>query len=212
VIGWRKPNAHEGYISWEKAETIRKMVSSNVATSRYHGAPKHGDALPVGLLRCRRCGRKLTLRYSGTKHDIPRYSCSRGWLDNGEPRCIAFGGLQVDDAVADAILTVLSPGAVAAAIVAEKEASQRCDQVSEALQRDLEAARYAANRAFQQYDAADPANRLVTDELEARWNKALERMAEVEDKIAAHDATKVGPVADPALPATLAADLKTKRR
>ena len=113
-------------------------------------------------------GRKLTLRYSGTKHDIPRYSCSRGWLDNDEPRCIAFGGLQVDDAVADAILTVLSPGAVAAAIVAEKEASQRCDQVSEALQRDLEAARYAGNRAFQQYDAADPANRLVTDELEAR--------------------------------------------
>src|SRR5207253_6374750 len=26
------PNAHEGYVSWEKAETIRKMVSSNVPT------------------------------------------------------------------------------------------------------------------------------------------------------------------------------------
>src|SRR6266516_2870214 len=59
------PNAHEGYVSWEKAETIRKMVSSNVPTSRHHGAPKHGDALLAGLLRCRRCGRKLTLRYSG---------------------------------------------------------------------------------------------------------------------------------------------------
>ena len=33
------PKAHEGYISWEKAETIRKMVSSNVPTSRHHGAP-----------------------------------------------------------------------------------------------------------------------------------------------------------------------------
>ena len=52
------PNAHEGYISWEKAETIRKMVSSNVPTSRHHGAPKHGDALLSGLIRCRRCGRK----------------------------------------------------------------------------------------------------------------------------------------------------------
>ena len=67
-------NAHEGYVSWEKAETIRKMVSSNVPTSRHHGAPKHGDALLAGLLRCRRCGRKLTLRYSGAKHHIPRYS------------------------------------------------------------------------------------------------------------------------------------------
>jgi hypothetical protein len=46
------PNAHEGYVSWEKAETIRKMVSSNVPTSRHHGAPKHGDALLAGLLRC----------------------------------------------------------------------------------------------------------------------------------------------------------------
>src|ERR1700724_147627 len=71
------PNAHEGYVSWERAETIRKMVSSNVPTSRHHGAPKHGDALLSGLIRCRRCGRKLTLRYSGARHDIPRYSCSR---------------------------------------------------------------------------------------------------------------------------------------
>jgi DNA invertase Pin-like site-specific DNA recombinase len=59
------PNAHEGYVSWEKAETIRKMVSSNVPTSRHHGAPKHGDALLAGLLRCGRCGRKLTLRGRG---------------------------------------------------------------------------------------------------------------------------------------------------
>ena len=79
------PNAHEGYVSWEKAEAIRTMVSNNVPTSRHHGAPKHGEALLAGLIRCRRCGRKLTLRYSGAKHHIPRYSCSRGWMDNGEP-------------------------------------------------------------------------------------------------------------------------------
>jgi DNA invertase Pin-like site-specific DNA recombinase len=203
------PNAHEGYVSWEKAETIRKMVSSNIPTSRHHGAPKHGDALLAGLLRCRRCGRKLTLRYSGAKHHIPRYSCSRGWMDSGEPRCIAFGGLRVDDAIEDAILTVVSPGAMAAAVAAESEASQQRDQVREALKRDLEAARYAADRAFRQYDAADPANRLVAGELEARWNKALARVAEVEGKIAVHDAAKPAPVTDPASLATLATDLKT---
>ncbi|WP_287266405.1 recombinase family protein [Mesorhizobium sp.] len=90
------PGAHEGYVGWERAEAIRKMVSDNVPTSRHHGAPKHGDALLAGLVRCRRCGRKLTVRYTGTKHNIPRYSCWRGLLDNGEPRCIAFGGLRVD--------------------------------------------------------------------------------------------------------------------
>jgi DNA invertase Pin-like site-specific DNA recombinase len=202
------PNAHEGYVSWEKAEAIRTMVSSNVPTSRHHGAPKHGDALLAGLIRCKRCGRKLTLRYSGMKHHIPRYSCSRGWMDNAEPRCIAFGGLRVDDAIGAALLSVVAPGAIAAATAAEQEAAQRRDRVREALGRDLEAARYAADRAFRQYDAADPANRLVTGELEARWNKALARMAEVEGKIAAHDAATPAAATDPASLGRLAADLK----
>jgi hypothetical protein len=69
-------NAHEGYVSWERAEAIRKMVSSNVPTGGHHGAPKHGDALLAGLVRCNRCGHKLTLKYTGAKHGIPRYSCS----------------------------------------------------------------------------------------------------------------------------------------
>src|ERR671910_1754118 len=143
-----KPGTHEGYVAWERAEAIRRMVSDNVPTSRHHGAPKHGDALLAGLLRCRRCGRKLTLRYSGAKHHIPRYSCSRGWLDNGEPRCIAFGGLRVDDAIEEALLAVVGPGAIEAAVAADKEAARRRDQVREALARDLEAARYEADRTF----------------------------------------------------------------
>lgn len=134
------------------------MVSDNVPTGRHHGAPKHGDALLAGLVRCRRCGRKLTVRYTGTKHNIPRYSC---WLDNGEPRCIAFGGLRVDDAIEEALLRVVEPGAIAAAVEAEAQAASRRDQVRDALMRDLEAARYSADRAFRQYDAIDPRNRLV---------------------------------------------------
>ncbi len=182
------PNAHEGYVSWERFEAIRAMVSSNVPTGRHHGAPKHGDALLAGLIRCKRCGRKLTLRYSGMKHHIPRYACSRAWMDNGAPQCIAFGGLRADDAIEEALIGVVGPGAIAAANAAAREAGERRDQVRDALGRDLEAARYAADRAFRQYDAADPANRLVTGELEARWNRALIHVAEVESKIAAHDA------------------------
>ena len=72
------------------------------------------EALLAGLIRCRRCGRKLTLRYTGAKHDIPRYSCHRGLLDQGEPRCIAFGGLRVDDAIEEALLRVVEPAAIAA--------------------------------------------------------------------------------------------------
>jgi DNA invertase Pin-like site-specific DNA recombinase len=203
------PGAHEGYVDWERAEAIRRMVSDNVPTSHHHGAPKHGDALLAGLVRCQRCGRKLTVRYTGMKHNIPRYACHRGLLDNGEPRCIAFGGLRVDDAIEAAVLKVVEPGAVAAAIAAEAELSQQRDQVREALGRDLEAARYAADRAFRQYDASDPANRLVASELETRWNKALARVTEVEAKIADHDAvTPSRAEASPIIFSTLAGDLR----
>src|SRR3712207_1433378 len=197
-----KPGTHEGYVDWKREKAIRRMVSNNAPTSRHHGAPKHGDALLAGLLCCRRCGRKLTVRYTGSGHDIPRYACCRGHLDNGEPRCIAFGGLRVDDAIEAELLKVLEPAAVAAALEAETQAAQRRDRVREALLRDLQAARYAAGRAFRQYDAIDPANRLVAAELEARWNGALERAAEVEAKVAAHDAAT--PARDAATPASLA--------
>ena len=181
------PGTHEGYVDWERSEAIRRMVSDNIPNSRHHGAAKHGDALLAGLIRCHRCGRKLTLRYTGAKHDIPRYSCSRGWLDNGEPRCIAFGGLRVDDAIEAAILKVVEPSAITAAIEADAQQATRRDEIREALLRDLEAMRYAADRAFRQYDAADPANRLVAAELELRWNRALTRVSEMETRIATHD-------------------------
>ena len=203
-----KPDAHEGYVSWERFEAIRTMVSGNVPSGRHHGAPKHGDALLAGLIRCKRCGRKLTLRYSGAQHHIPRYSCSRAWMDNGGPHCIAFGGLRIDDAVEEALLGVVGPGAIAAATAAAEQATRQWDQVRHALGRDLEAAHYAVDRAFRQYDAADPANRLVAGELEARWNRSLARVAEVEGKIAAHDAMTAPPVADPSTLGLMASNLK----
>ena len=183
-----QPGAHEGYVEWERAEAIRKMVSDNVPTADSHGAPKHGAALLSGLLRCRRCGRKLTVQYTGAKHDIPRYVCNRGRLDYGEPTCIAFGGLRVDDAVEAALLTVVQPAAVQAAQAAEALVATRRDDAREALTRDLQAARYDAERAFRQYDAAEPENRFVAGELETRWNRALTRVAEIDKRIAEHDA------------------------
>src|SRR6266550_4608667 len=176
-----KPNTHDGYVSWERFEAIRTMVSSNVPTGRHHGAPKHGDALLAGLIRCKRCGRKLTLRYSGMKHHIPRYSCSRAWMDNGGPHCIAFGGLRVDDTIEEALLGVVGPGAIAAATAAAKEAGERRDQVHDALSRDLE----------------------------ARWNRSLVHVAEVEGKLAAHDASTPAPAVAPASLGVLATNLRT---
>ena len=203
-----KPGAHEGYVDWDRAEAIRKMVSDNVPAASSRGAPKHGSALLAGLLRCRRCGRKLSIQYTGAKHDIPRYTCVRGRLDYGEPSCIAFGGLRVDDVVETALLAVVQPAAIQAAREAEAQAAARRDEAREALLRDLEAARYAADRAFRQYDAADPENRLVTGELELRWNQALERVTGIERRIAEHDTATPHAALPPVSFEALAEDLQ----
>ena len=180
------PQAHEGYVSWEEFEQIQHLIRENVAGAGSPGAAKTGLALLSGLLRCGRCGRKLTVRYTGTGHNVLRYSCHRGWLDNGEPRCIAFGGIPVDDAISKQVIRVVQPVAIDAAVAASEEAARRRDDVTEALNRDLEAARYAAHRAQRQYDAADPENRLVADELERRWNLSLKRVREIEDRLEAY--------------------------
>ena len=169
------------------------MISDNRQGGEHPGAIKHGDALLAGILRCRRCGQKLTLRYTGSRHDIPRYSCSRGWMDNGEPRCIAFGGLRVDDAIAAEILRVVEPAAVEAAKQAQRQTLKDRDDVCDALTRDLEAARFAADRAFRQYDAADPDNRLVAAELELRWNRALKRVTDLQQRIDDHERQRPAP-------------------
>lgn len=176
------PHAHEGYVSWEESETIRQLVRANVTGTERAGAAKKGAALLTGLLRCRRCGRKLTVRCTGNQHGV-RYACNRGWLDHGEPRCIAFGGVPVDDVISREILAVVQPAAVEAALLAREEQMQNQNDAIAALQRDLEAARYAADRARRQFDAADPENRLVTGELERRWNQALQHVKEIELRV-----------------------------
>ena len=80
------PNAHEGYVSWEEFERIQQMMAANVRGRGRVGAATRGPALLAGLLRCRRCGRRLTVWYTGATHDVLRYACHRGALDNGDPR------------------------------------------------------------------------------------------------------------------------------
>jgi hypothetical protein len=140
----------------------------------------------AGLLRCRRCAAKLTVHYTGTRHDVARYACHRAWLDKGQVRCISFGGKLVDEAIATEVLRVVQPAAIEAATLAHRDEANRQDEVQSVLERDLQAAQYAAGRAQRQFDASDPENRLVTGELERRWNQALARVHEIEQRIAQH--------------------------
>jgi hypothetical protein len=151
----------------------------------------------------------LVVCYTGNAHNVLRYICVRGARDNGEPRCISFGGLLVDAAMTKEILRVVEPAAIEAAVVASEAAAQQQDEVLNAWTRELEAARYVARRAQKQYDATDPDNRLVANELERRWNQALQRVREIEDRIDRHVQGRrqvIGPTREEF--ETLAADLE----
>jgi DNA invertase Pin-like site-specific DNA recombinase len=205
------PGAHEGYIAWEEFERVQQMIVSNrLSGFEPSGSARRGGALLTGVLRCRRCARMLRVFYKGAGSDVVRYACPRAHLDNKEARCIAFGGGAVDAAVAKQLLRVVQPAAIEAALMATQKQSRAHSDVLDALHRDLEAARYRAQRAERQYQAADPENRLVAQELERRWNVALEEVRAIETRIAAESecarAESIGTFEEFA---GLAADLET---
>src|SRR5215813_8238821 len=65
-------------------------------------------------------------------HDVLRYGCRRGSLDSGQPRCIAFGGMSVDETIANEVLRVVQPAAVEAAVLASEEETRKQDDVLDA--------------------------------------------------------------------------------
>ncbi|MEW4454584.1 recombinase family protein [Bremerella sp. JC817] len=179
------PDHHEGYLAWDDFQRLQEIIKSN-NLHQGKGAARGGSALLAGLLHRRCCARKLVVTYTGTYHDAPRYCCYRGHLDNGEKKCISLGGVPVDRAVLQQICHVLAPAAIEASVLAHQQQSEQRDEVLRALERDLESARYEATRAQRQFDAVDPDNRLVAEELERRWNAALTRIGDIAIRIRQH--------------------------
>ena len=154
-------------------------MKSRMGRQRGRGGP----SLLVGLLRCRRCGRMLRVHYLGKGRKEMRYQCVNGHINQGVPKCIAFGGVRVDQAVSGEILQVIEPMAIDAALEAAQQIAQQHGERTHALQLELEQARYEARLAARRYESADPENRLVASELEARWNVTLCRVRELESKL-----------------------------
>lgn len=200
---------HEGYIDWATFERIQKMIENNAQSrARGTGAARRGSSLLSGLLRCRRCGQKLFVSYSGARGDVCRYVCQRRNDHRGAPMCIGFSSVDVDARVGDELLAVVRPGAVDASLRAMAEERTMHDQAIEVIESELAAAEYAAMRAWKQYDAADPENRLVVDDLERRWNEALERSLDIKQRL--DDRRQARPQSPPSADAfaSLAMDLE----
>jgi DNA invertase Pin-like site-specific DNA recombinase len=186
---------HAGYISWDQYLRNQEQLSANAAMRGLmtQGAAKQGPALLAGLLRCRRCGRKLHVSYSGVGGRVPRYHCRGGQINHGVEWCISFGGLRVDEAVAAVVLDALQPLGVQAALDAWDELAKQEDEKHRALRLALQKAEYEVDRARRQYDAVEPENRLVAAELEGRWNEALAQVAALKQRLAESERSEAAP-------------------
>jgi DNA invertase Pin-like site-specific DNA recombinase len=176
---------HEGYIDWETYEENRRMVRRNSlrgSTDEAVGTVRSGHGLLAGLLRCRRCGRKLHVRYWGKGGTAARYLC-QGDFDSGGRYCLGFGGSTVDRRFAEELLRAISPLGLQASLRAIDESAAARDDQREPLARQLQQLAYEAERAGVQYHEVDPRNRLVAAELERRWNAKLEEVAALEARL-----------------------------
>jgi DNA invertase Pin-like site-specific DNA recombinase len=180
------PEHHEGYVDRTTWERIQRMMADNTTTfnnAKSTGAAKRGPALLSGLLRCRRCGRKLTVQYTGRAHTALRYACQRGHLDIGTAKCISFGGDGLDEAIGEELVRVLEPAAIQASRAVWEQVHDAGDARIGATRMELTEARYEAQRAARQYNTVDPENRLVASELETRWDSVLQRVSQLENKL-----------------------------
>jgi hypothetical protein len=204
---WPRPEdvrtaAADGGVDGTRTRSITRRTSPGCSSSRTksdsratrlpnaRGAPSRpGAGRPSwpASLRCRRCGRMRQVTYGGRGIPQPRYTCRTGNAMHGSPTpCISAGARRPDAAIAKEILLAVQPVAVEAAFVAERDAAQQVDERRQALELARQHAEYEVKPAIRRYEAADPqTNELVVAELEARWNAALLRLRECEERLAA---------------------------
>jgi DNA invertase Pin-like site-specific DNA recombinase len=175
------------YISWQEYEEnlakIRKTATMFGDASQ--AAVQRGTALLAGLLRCRRCGRGLSVRYDASG---PRYECKggRSARQRGKP-CLSFSGRYLEPLFSEAVLEAVRPAGVAAAQHAAELTRREFQQRRQGLADELKQRQYEVERARRQYDRVEPENRLVAAELERRWNEALGQATAAQSRLEAFD-------------------------
>jgi DNA invertase Pin-like site-specific DNA recombinase len=176
---------HPGYLTWDQYEASLAVLAANAAArgdDRAAGPPREGTALLQGLVICGRCGRRMTIRYH-TRHgtQIPDYVCQNDGIRTAQPICQHLTGDIIDSAVSSLILAALTPAAIEVSLAVSDELIAQAERADQLRRAHVQRAEQAADAARHRYLAADAANRLVADALEADWNTALRALAAARD-------------------------------
>jgi DNA invertase Pin-like site-specific DNA recombinase len=179
------PNAHPGYISWERFQENLKILESNGRAYELARAspPREGAALLQGRAICGRCGRHFRVRYATRRgRQEAWYVCDRGHTARGELNCQSIAGAPIDEAVGSLVAEEMTPAAVELAIEIRREVEARCEEADQLRCRAIERAQIEADLAQRRFMLVDPSNRLVADTLEREWNEKLRALAETREQ------------------------------
>ncbi|MGI8809213.1 MAG: recombinase family protein [Acidimicrobiales bacterium] len=183
---------HPGYIDWATWEANQARIGANTRPRAHEagGAVREGSALLQGVATCGDCGRRLVVHYNGAR-STPGYHCSgRELLAGRGVTHLSVGGVQIDQAVAGAFLAAVAPAGIEASLAAARAVTDDRDAALGQWRREVERARYQAQRAERRYMAVDPDNRLVARGLEAEWEKALAALGAAQAELARRESSR----------------------
>lgn len=163
------PDNHPAYISWDQYQTNLVCLERHRQHGPLPGPARTTVALLAGLVVCGRCGCRMLTRYSRSL----RYGCQRDALDYAEPLCQSFGGGPLEELVAQQVLEVVAPASLELSRCAAEEFQRQRTALDRQWRLRLERAAQDTARAFRQYNAVEPENRMVARTLERRWEEAL---------------------------------------
>jgi DNA invertase Pin-like site-specific DNA recombinase len=179
------PNAHPGYISWERFQENRKILATNGCPYELArvSPPREGAALLQGRAVCGRCGRHFRVRYVTRRGKQEAwYVCDRGHTTRGEPNCQSIAGKPIDKAIGTLVTESMTPAAVELALEIRREIETRYEEADQLRCRAIERAQIEADLAQRRFMLVDPHNRLVADTLEGEWNNKLRALAEAREE------------------------------
>ncbi len=160
------------YIPWEQYEENRRRLAASDLGRGVKKATGRAPTLLNGMVRCGRCGQPMGARNARANAN-PRYACDREFLEFGGPRCQSVVAAYPDRLIESLVLKAVEPASLELSLRASERAEQDRERLHAHWKQRLERASYEADRARRQYDAVDPANRLVARELERQWEAKL---------------------------------------
>jgi DNA invertase Pin-like site-specific DNA recombinase len=177
-------NTYPAYITWEAFLNNQAQLSANQSHYREDkvGAPKKGQALLQGIVRCGLCGARMRLHYSGPQGDFPVYKCNYAYSEYTKPYCQEVRAFGLDAEIERLVLEALEPGRLELALAAIEELEEEYATLKRQRELHLERLRYEAERARRQYDAVEPENRLVARTLERCWEEKLRALEKAEQE------------------------------